>query len=891
MDKPNWNTREILDLLTPETLQLAAEAFWGKRPDVPDVDDRLVAALAQVMHFRPGKLRRLPTAKKVQYLLRYLRHDELENLRREMLIRYHLVHQQDLLNDFLDFWGLSHLQDDPSAFSNASPTPDQVVAARERFGRQYPPLDIAIFFATAGIFTPAWREALSPHVAGLVAAQATAEETAKPAARHQEQEEWLEDFPELTVVDHLLLETLQARADQSEGAFPYDQLAPLVDEFIQLNPERGPSYFHRGFLWGLSERKTEVHLPEDDPCHRTWHLAGQILSLSRQGCWHELVEVYDAHQDAMRELLKSETPRAPAGAAQLFQGLWSMGRKVEAAQVLPPVLRASTGADLIHLTVDLAESELAGHAPEAARLLLDQVLDARRDLGDSSFPHGLLARVDLMRARCLRGEHRWEESAALLQTLLQDDQVPAAEMHLNIGLAEAGITWVSDIQAPLREEDVAPVKERLEKGRPHFEKAVVDKRCVAAPYALGVLDLLDRQPSKATANLEKAYSRASTAPEAHRPGMLYEKIRLHYALALLSAFDEPHVPLSLEMLRETDRRYPAEEWPAWLLEQVAEIVDVSGTPASLELLEWLHGRLPEVTEIHLSDPNLVGRSPALRSTLSRRAAEARDRDPDSLWRDNTILVAAHLEGDDLNAASEVLGRLEELALKVPVLRDRFIDFLAQPENYHPAWDEEDALHSSAVVCEAAGQFQRAYTCLRTLFFRHKDQEDWVKAAGVIDEIQDYHLPEALVEEVMRQAPVVTRETVKEQDAISSVLEEYCRHGRSIRLLVVGGDEAQARHDAALQTYFEAEQPGLQVDFEHAPRTSSWNKYYDRVKGRMGSYDGLVLLRYMRTHMGRSLRALAGQLGTPWFPCTGKGRSSIQRSILHAARSLARSKGA
>ena len=889
METPTKTARQILDLFTPEMLQQAATAFWDQSEGPKDVHDSLVAALAQVMRFRPVKLKRLPRAKKIQYLLKHLHHTSLEGVRRELLVCYHFAHQQGLMDDFLAFWGLSHLQGDPNAASTPPPSASQVAAALQQMQSQYRPLDIAVYFATAGLLSPGWHEVLGAHVEELLSVGPTGaapEPGAAADVRHTGNEEWIDDLSELTAVDHLLIQTLRSRADQSEGAFPHDQLAALVEDFIQLNPERARSYFHRGFLQSLSDQKTAVEWAEETGGQQTWHLAGQMVSLSQQACWRELVTVCDAHPDIVKQLLDAETSCAPVCAAQLFQGLWSVGRKRDAVQAFTPEVLARTGAGLVHLVVDLVETQLAGHAPVEARLLLDQVLEAQETLGEAAFPLGFRARQTLLLARCLRGEQRWEESSVLLRGLLQDQHLAVAEVHLNLGLAAAGIAWLSEVEVPRHRDEAEGMKERLERGRSNFEKAMRDKRCVAAPYALGILDLLDGQPARAASRLETAYARASEEMEAYRPAMLYEKIRLHYGLALLNAFDEPHIPQALELLRTADRSYPLEEWPAWLLEEIVPIADVSEAPACLEMLEWLHQRLPAVTEMHLSDPELLQRSSILRATLARRAGEIEERDPEALWQDNTTLVSVYLASQDLDAASEVLGRLEELALTRPVLREKFVDLLAQPENYRPAWDEEDALHSSAVVWEAAGRSERAYACLRTLFFRWQDQGHWEKAAGLLEEIQDYHLPEALIEEVMRQAPAVAAQTVDEPDAIRTSLEKYCRPGRSIRLLVVGGNEVQAQFDPELQAHFKAEYPGLAVDFEHAPRISSWGRYYDRIKGRVERYDGLVLMRYMRTHMGRSLRALANQLGTPWFPCTGKGKTSIQRTILHAAHALA-----
>ena len=152
----------------------------------------------------------------------------------------------------------------------------------------------------------------------------------------------------------------------------------------------------------------------------------------------------------------------------------------------------------------------------------------------------------------------------------------------------------------------------------------------------------------------------------------------------------------------------------------------------------------------------------------------------------------------------------------------------------------------------------------------------------MERIRGYHLPEALTEEVLRQAPALESQAVHEPETIGAQVREYLRQGHPLRLLVVGGNELQASFDQDLQTYFQTECPGLEIAFEHTPRVSSWDKYYDRIKGRLEHYDGLVLLRFQRTHLGRSLRALASQLGKPWFPCTGSGKAFLQRTLLHAA---------
>lgn len=44
---------------------------------------------------------------------------------------------------------------------------------------------------------------------------------------------------------------------------------------------------------------------------------------------------------------------------------------------------------------------------------------------------------------------------------------------------------------------------------------------------------------------------------------------------------------------------------------------------------------------------------------------------------------------------------------------------------------------------------------------------------------------------------------------------------------------------------------------------------------------LVLMRYVRTMLGRSIRKRASELEIPWVACTGSGRASMLRAIEQA----------
>jgi len=95
----------------------------------------------------------------------------------------------------------------------------------------------------------------------------------------------------------------------------------------------------------------------------------------------------------------------------------------------------------------------------------------------------------------------------------------------------------------------------------------------------------------------------------------------------------------------------------------------------------------------------------------------------------------------------------------------------------------------------------------------------------------------------------TPQTTDNPELIRARLKAHFLHGGSLRLLLVGGNETQEHHDEKIRAYLRAEFLGLEVDFEHTPRTSHWDKYYERIKGRLRRYDGVVLMSLIRGFKG------------------------------------------
>jgi hypothetical protein len=116
------------------------------------------------------------------------------------------------------------------------------------------------------------------------------------------------------------------------------------------------------------------------------------------------------------------------------------------------------------------------------------------------------------------------------------------------------------------------------------------------------------------------------------------------------------------------------------------------------------------------------------------------------------------------------------------------------------------------------------------------------------------------------------------------IETALRNGEELKLLFVGGDERQAKHDGVVRRELAAPYPGLHISFEHPGWGSNWAGLCDQIESDLHGYDGVVLSHLVRTNMGRRIRRMCDEQ-TPWFACRGLGPQSIARSIVGAARTI------
>jgi hypothetical protein len=106
-------------------------------------------------------------------------------------------------------------------------------------------------------------------------------------------------------------------------------------------------------------------------------------------------------------------------------------------------------------------------------------------------------------------------------------------------------------------------------------------------------------------------------------------------------------------------------------------------------------------------------------------------------------------------------------------------------------------------------------------------------------------------------------------------------GAAVYVLYIGGNETQMAYEAGIRSELIREYPGLKVEFYFPGWSSNWNVHLDRVRPKIFQANAVVLSTMVRTQFGESVRSLCDS-SAPWFPCTGRGKTSLKRSIEAAA---------
>lgn len=695
----------------------------------------------------------------------------------------------------------------------------------------------------------------------------------------------------LRTLDRLLIEAMVDSRQGVEGSLDEDAIDDAVDEFVNLNGRRQQSFFHTGFRDVLFNRSLAGELPAENRTRSRWYWAGVILGLARLESWARIVSAYDG-DSTVRSLGDGTDFAAHEAARHVVRALVHEGRAKELIDFVqvgglvqsyllshglhePPVLFGRTldaGTDLLRAG-DLG----------TARAVFDRLMEAVGVLEDreaeSASP--LLLTVKRRHAHCLQGLLEHGRARELLKELLHLDPDPhhRAMVHADLGLLAGRFNNLDDVCLPDRKDALPDLIERLGEGREHFRNAVTRGGPYATHghYCLGVLALAENAWKPGAAGYGKAEQHLArlqgqfTSPSENYSGFLVARSDLYFGIARAarasSVGDLSHA--ARVMVRAID---DGASFPPYLVDPVVEGLDLG---ARSELTNFANHLLGTQGDAVLDDlarsATVVRHCGEVVEALRQRAARLGE--GEAAARDLRACLSSYTGAGRFDAARIVLDRLESLAVR-GIGTAEFEELLAE-RGYQPAWEPEEALIARVRCLEARGKLDEALPLLRELLHQFATEGKLPDARGVLDRIRSYGLPEEYYDQARSRV-----RALEELSASPTEPDDRELAAQPASILFVGGDERQERQEAVVRRKVRKHAPNVEVAFVYSGWSGNWKQYLDRVRAELPKHDAVVVMRFMRTELGKQVRKLCGR--KPWRSCWPAGQKGMARAIMEAA---------
>ena len=698
----------------------------------------------------------------------------------------------------------------------------------------------------------------------------------------------------LRTLDRLLIEALVDSRQGVEGSLDEDAVDDAVDEFVNLNGRRQQSYFHAGFRDVLFSKTLARELPGENRTRARWYWAGVILGWTRLESWSRIVAAYDGNP-VVRSLGDGADFAAHEAARHVVRALMQEGRSSELTDFVqvgglrqsfllspPPVESA-----LFRQTLDAGTGLLRTGDVGAARTIFDRLMETVRALEGVGFEPAspLFLTVRRRRAHCLQRllEHDW--ARGLLEELLELDPEPRhrAMVHADLGLLAGRFNSLGDVSLPPKENELTDFVDRLAEGRAHFQQAVNrDVRYSAhGHYCLGLLALGEKR----LARTEVSYARAEnhlarvqgqfTSPSENYDESLVARANLYFGMARAaragSAGDLTHA--AKVMVGALDA---GASFPSYMVEPVVEGLDL-GARADLShfarILLDTHG--DAALEALARNQAVVGHCREVTDALRARAD--RHGRSEASAKDLRTCLPVYLRTGSSEDAEEILDQLESMAVNGIGVAE-FDDLLSSPEGYQPVWDPEEVVIARARCMEARGELLPALRVLRPLVHQYATVGDREDASGVLDRIRGYGLPAEYYSQESSRVEALEDPAEDQEPVAAGAPRTIIR--RAANVLVVGGDELQRKMASAVRAKVARRAPNVEMTFIYSGWSGNWRQHLDKVRAEMPKHDAVVVMRFMRTELGKHVRKQCG--GTPWRSCWPSGQKGMADAILAAA---------
>ncbi len=896
------------DLDPPLRREIALLGF-----DHPKVEKALVGAVARHYRVRRQSVERWTPEKRAEHVSR-MRRLPNSQLAAVLLSHFHLKQRKRLLVSFLDFLKLPHRDGLVADIQSIEPPPrSRMVAAIRRMAATFPRPHVTLFLdviSCQGAY-PVWsdfdaarfealgdetreRERHAPRTDPF-GADLGSDFDEVPASQREPDTSPPPDEtpPSFTTLDQVLMRSIVASVADVHGSLSAEKVEDLVEEVIQLNLDRHQSYFHRGFLTVLEGRPLALDFPEASDQRRAWYACGAIVGFQRRGEHERVVELLAQRPELARELARPGTGYAERVVSIVFEAFRREQRFGEAARYLTPGVVGRAGVALARDVLDAASSLIRERREADARRLLEVLLAALPLLAeDPDLPADFEILLQRRRAHCarLRGDFAGARRLLEPQLAAADDTV-RSDILADLGLIECGLRSLADVRLPPEESLLGDFAAQFEPGWGAFEQssAAASGGRSHGDFCLGMALFARGDGDEAVPYLERAVAGMGADPERYGRFGPLDGARLALAVALAEQTDLARVPYSRDLLRQVlEARTRV---PDYMIRRALTALELVDAEVAVELAERLYEGLGPRSLDVLSETRLIRFLPAALDALlalARQPEHSLERRWDAartVLRESHAMrdAAAGAPGAHRERATEAFDTMVELAHE-PELREQMVDLLADADGpWRSALEPLDARVLRATMFEAMGRFDQAAGELAAAFHAVLDVDDeWAlgKAEALLDDIRALGGDDAVVglEPRYQKYKEVFERRSQSGLVVPPSADPADFYGM---VLVVGGNETQTAQDEAITAHFRELWPNVTLLFERTGWNSNWGDQLRNMEGEIARASAVVIMRYVRTTLGRSVRKRCSEQDIPWVACTGSGRASMIRAIEQA----------
>ena len=716
-------------------------------------------------------------------------------------------------------------------------------------------------------------------------------------------DEEVEDEPEfrepthrLTGLDRAMVDFILNTAIGTPGAQSSEDVLTACDEWSRLSTHRFHSYYCLGLAHGLLDSSIDgFERQEMNEARNAWYAAGRIAALQRRHDREGLNRFLATNAKPLSALVGRSVVRpqeATRGAArqllrQAMDFLADCDRWTEIANITrcagPYIDRSLLEALYRHI------SELvATRRPTDAEAVLTEVLS------DSVPCPGEL------RARMRR---RWAQVAAMQNKLAVAEGTfealtacgyadVEARALVDLSLLKAGLASAAQMRLPEGNGERRDLLKKYDAVADSVSLALTgiapDGGTVARADGLAFLAVVaylrwcgygepGRKPSvEATLQAVEDALRAIQSAKVEHQYQLGGTLGLLLMLEAVLRFERGDAVRGMAAWRSVPHetgRLPLEDLHTLVL--TAAIVETAAAEAIVDSIL----RHRPVSEVRKPDPVWLAASGNLRRSHAESIETLILTCAEKLELYDRLLEAAR-KAEDREIALKCLDSIYRLGVfegQAEAALERFL----RSASWEGLWSRAEASEAIADLCVRRKRKDEAVLYLEDSFEAAMLVGDLDYASALLARMQEIGLPDAEYNVRAARLPAASSATATLSDLIA-------RHvARPIRVVFIGGDERQAQYDDELRAMLRAEFEDLvQVEFIHPGWSSNWGRSVDEVLRQCESRDAVVLMKFIRTLMGRTLRE---RLTKPWVSCSGHGRKSIHLAILQAVQVVVRQK--